>query len=110
MSILDDAFERARSIDSYYWGFWRPEKISSEAECTVEVRLNVPDGDETLVTDVDGWEIAHTKTGMLFLRREQSMSKSAIEALFYDVLSIAVDNGWRFHSWCHDPDLPNWSA
>ncbi|MFN3213844.1 MAG: hypothetical protein ACE37M_12120 [Henriciella sp.] len=38
------------------------------------------------------------------------MSKFAIEAFFYDVLSIAVANGWQFHSWCHEPDLPNWSA
>lgn len=110
MSVLDDAFERVRNTDSYYWEFWRPEKISSDAACTVEVRLNVPDGDEILVTDVDGWEIAHKKTGMLFLRRQQSMSKSAIESLFYDVLRIAIDNGWQFHSWCHEPELPNRSA
>lgn len=110
MTALDDAFERVRETNSYYWGFWRPEKISSETECAVEVRFNVPDGDELQVSDVCGWEIVHRKTGMLFVRREQAVSKSAIEHLFYDALSVAVDNGWQFHSWCHDPDLPDWSA
>lgn len=109
MNALDDAFERARTADSYYWGFWRPEKINSQAMCTVEIRLNVPDGNEVHLTGVDGWEIAHKKTGMLFLRREQAVSKSAIERLFYDALSVAFENGWQFHSWCHDPDLPDWS-
>ena len=107
MSLLDDAFQRVRKSDSHYWGFWRPEKVNPEAKCTVEVRLNVPDGVEAQVTGVNGWEIARKKTGMVFLRRDQIVSKAAIETLFYDVLSIAIDNGWQFHSWCHDPDLPD---
>lgn len=110
MSRFDDAFDRVRKPGSHYWAFWCPEKIDTRDHLTVEVRLNVPDGDETCVSEIYGWVIAHRKTGMLFLRREQSMDQSAIEDLFRDVLEIAVDNGWQFHSWCHYPDLPEWAA
>ena len=66
---------------------------------------DVPDGEEADIGGIDGWVIAHRKTGMLFLRRIQVLNQTAIEGLFWDVLKLAIDNGWQFHSWCHEPDL-----
>lgn len=109
-SALAEAFEIARKPSSHYWGFWRPEKLDINETYTVEIRLNLPDGDELNIDAIEGWTIAYRKTGMLFLRRDQSLDKAGVEALFLDALRIEVARGWRFHSWVHYPDLPDWSV
>ena len=110
MNSLEPAFGRVRRSDSHYWGFWRPDKVEPDKKASVEIRLNVPDGEEADIGGIDGWVIAHRKTGMLFLRRIQVLNQTAIEGLFWDVLKLAIDNGWQFHSWCHEPDLTDWPA
>ena len=79
-------------------------------EYIVEIRFNVPDGDETEVELVEGWMIAHRKTGMLFLRRAQPIDKTGVKKLFLDALRIALENDWQFHSWKHEPYLPDWPS
>lgn len=70
--------------------------------------MNVPDGEEAAVLEVSGWSIAHRASGMLFIRRDQSLDKASIRLLFKDVLRLANSKGWQFHSWQHDPNLPDW--
>ena len=109
-SSVKEAFERVRKPSSYYWAFWTPEGLDFNRTYAVEIRLNLPDGAETEIDGIAGWTIAHRKSGMLFLRREQLINKKSVEKLFWDALTIAVEHGWQFHSWKHYPDLPDWSA
>lgn len=104
---LQEALVRVSRPKSHYWAFWNPEGLDLNDEHEVEVRLNVPDGEEEAITAPDGWVIAHRKPGMLFLRRFQRLTRPAILELFADALRLAVSNGWQFHSWIHAPELPD---
>ena len=106
-SRLDQAYKRVCRPSSHFWAFWDPEDIDTSCAYEVEIRLNLPDGDELEVTEIEGWTIAHRKTGMLFLRRSQHIDKKGVRSLFLDALRIAVERDWQFHSWMHDPYLPN---
>lgn len=107
--ILKEALDRVSAPESHFWGFWRPDEIDTNNPQTVEVRLNIPDGDETMIEADEEWCISHRKTGMLFLRREQMVDRAGVKTLFLDALTLAVKNGWQFHSWCHQPRLPDWT-
>nr|WP_321360908.1 hypothetical protein [uncultured Hyphomonas sp.] len=109
-TLLQDALARVSRPDSHYWAFWAPEGLDLDHDFEVEIRLNVPDGQEETIVAPEGWVIAHRKAGMLFLRRVQQLGRSAILELFADALKIAVENGGVFHSWRHAPELPDWTT
>lgn len=103
--LLREALARVSKPKSHYWTFWTPDGLDLDQSYEVEIRLNVPDGNEVAAAAPDGWTISHRKTGMLFLRRFQHLDKPTILDLFAEALKIAVSNGWQFHSWLHAPYL-----
>ena len=107
-STLHQAYKRVCEPSSHHWAFWDPDDLDTNCAYEVEIRLNLPDGDELEVTEIEGWTIAYRKTGMLFLRRIQRIDEKGVRNLFLDAIRIAVERYWQFHSWRHDPDLPNW--
>ncbi|MEO1305282.1 MAG: hypothetical protein AAFV37_09920 [Pseudomonadota bacterium] len=109
-STLGQAYKRVCKRSSHFWAYWNPDEIDLSNKYKVEIRLNVPDGDEVEVKSIEGWTIAHRKSGMLFLRRVQRIHKQGVKDLFLDALIIANENGWQFHSWKHEPHLPDWPS
>ena len=104
-TILREALARISRPASHYWAFWNPDGLDLDRDYEVEIRLNVPEGEEATAAAPEGWAVVRRKPGMLFLRRVQRIDKTGILRLFADTLGIAVSNGWRFHSWRHAPEL-----
>ena len=107
---LKAAVARVCSPDSHYWACRRDDEIDFAKNYEVEVRLNVdPKAASTFVAPL-GWRVAHSKPddGMVFLRRNQSLTDDALKAMFREVLALAIECNGRFHSWMHAPDLPDW--
>ena len=107
---LAAAVKRVCSPDSVYWAFRQGDEATFQDEQEVEVRLDIdPQNIATFVAPA-GWRVAHVKPidGMLFLRRVQSLTDEALKAMFAEVLTLAIANNGRFHSWLHGSELPDW--
>ena len=101
MGRLETAIAKVRDGSSLYWGFYEPEHPHRESEL-VEVRLNArPETVASFVVPA-GWTLARVQTGdTLFLRRQQSLERSTVEAMLVEVLQIAAANGLQLNSWLH---------
>lgn len=105
MSSLQEAIGAVRDGSSLYWAFYHSEDGQPEGE-VVEVRLNATPESIASFTPSSGWVVDRVQWGdTLFLRREQSLERNAVEQMLVEVLELADANGMRLHSWLHGPDL-----
>lgn len=109
MSSLRKAIGAVRDGTSLYWAFYRPEDAQAEAEAeaeVVEVRLNATPQSVGSFTPSSGWVVDRVQWGdTLFLRREQSLERNAVEEMLVEALQLANANGMTLHSWLHGPDV-----
>jgi|GEM_PF-4420105 len=105
MSNPEHSIAQVRDGSSLYWGFYRPDEVAGGNEL-VEVRLNAtPEGVETFAPPA-GWTIDRVQWGdTLFIRRQQSLTRDAVEEMLVEMLRFAATNGMQFHSWLHGADI-----
>jgi hypothetical protein len=111
MTELVDAIERVCRDDSYYWLFRHTRGLKRGDAHEVEVRVDLPADTIANIREVPGWSVARTKPeeGMLFLRRTQPLTNSAMRSMFAEVITFAHGHSGKFHSWMHGADLPDWT-
>ena len=90
---------------SLYWGFYAPDQRQGGEEL-IEVRLSgSPEAVKGFVPPA-GWTINRTQWGdTLFLRRQQSIERDAVEQMLVEMLRLTAKTGLRFHSWLHGADI-----
>ena len=104
MSSLQEAIANVRDGSSLYWAFYHPEDWRDPE--LVEARLNATP--ETVASFVapDGWELERVQWGdTLFIRRQQSLEREAVEAMLIELLELANARGMRLHSWLHGSNV-----
>ena len=101
----EKAIDEVRAGSSLAWAFYHPEEATS-IEAQVEVRLNAtPDAVAAFISP-RGWSVDRVQWGdTLFLRREQSLGRGAVEEMLVEMLQYAASNELQFHSWMHGRDL-----
>jgi hypothetical protein len=111
MTDLADAINRVCHKESYYWCFRHTRGRSRADAQEIEARIDLPLAEILRIRDVPGWRIArvdHDKE-MLFLRRTQPLTDTALRSMFVEVLTLAHERSGKFHSWVHGADLPEWT-
>ena len=105
MSNPEHSIAQVHDGSSLYWGFYAPDQRQGGTEL-VEVRLNAsPEAIEAFVPPA-GWTINRVQWGdTLFLRRQQSLERVAVEKMIVEMLRLAAANGLQFHSWLHGADI-----
>lgn len=105
MSSLQEAIANVRDGSSLYWIFYDPEDRQNDPEL-VEARLNATPAIVASFVAPDGWELERVECGdTLFIRRQQSLERGAVEAMLIELLELANSQGLRLHSWLHGSNI-----
>jgi hypothetical protein len=70
------------------------------------VRLNATSDAVASFVPPSGWRVDRIQFGdTLFLRREESLERGAVEDMLVAMLEFAASYELQFHSWMHGRDL-----
>lgn len=108
---LQQAIERVCSKDSFYWSCRETKGRERKIEQTVEIRLNVDEGQLDEMPP-EGWSLYKVDgdLGAAFLRRSQPLTDDDVRRLFVDALTLADRYDGQFQSWAHGEALERiWS-
>ena len=105
MRDSDKDIAAVRDGSSLAWAFYEPP-IAGHGHEQVEVRLNASPEAVAGFVPPSGWTLDRIQWGdTLFLRRQQSLERAAIEEMLVDMMHFAASNDLGFHSWLQGPGL-----